>query len=464
MSKKVKWIIGILVILVVLLVVLKKSGVIGKEEGLKVSVEKVGQRDIVETVNASGKVYPEIEVKVSSDISGEIVELTVQEGDSVRRGQVIAKIYADIYNSTRDEAAARVNQQLALVQNAKAQMGGLKAAMDQAKYAYDRQKQLLNQKVISRAEFEQAESAYLSAKANYDAAQQSIRSNEASVSSAQAALSRANKDLGRTTIVAPMDGVVSLLAVKKGERVVGTAQMAGTEMMRVADMNTIEVRVDVSENDIPKVNLGDSANVEVDAYTNRKFKGVVTQIASSTTSAASSTGAVASNEATNYKVHIRLLPSSYEDLIDPSKPKKFPFRPGMSASADIITNKIPNALAVPINAVSVKEKGKDEAPDVQKAKTENGNEESGSANGKGSAEEAPSTDQEEVVFVLQADNSVKKVVVKTGVQDINYIQILSGIKAGETVVNGPYSTVNKVLKNGTKVKVVEKENLFEKKD
>ncbi|MGV3765493.1 MAG: efflux RND transporter periplasmic adaptor subunit [Chitinophagaceae bacterium] len=451
MNKKLRWIIIIIVALIVLLIVLKKAGVLGKDEGTKVSAEKAAPRTIIESVNASGKVYPEIEVKVSPDISGEITELTVQEGDSVRKGQVLARIYADIYTTQRDQAAANVTQQLASVQNAKAQLAGQKAAMEQAKAAYDRQKTLLDQKVISRSEFETAQSAYLSAEATYNAALQGIRSSEASVLNAQAQLSGADKNLGRTTIVAPMDGVVSLLAVKKGERVVGTAQMAGTEMMRIADMNTIEVQVDVSENDIPKVHLGDSAIVEVDAYTNRKFKGIVTQIASSTTTA---TSTASTNEVTNYKVHVRLLPETYKDLMDPSRPKSFPFRPGMSASADIQTKRIDNVLSVPINAVTTREKGSDKPS--EKKKEENSEEQ-------GNADMVVSDDPDEVVFVRQADNTVKKIVVKTGIQDINYIQVTSGLKGGEEVITGPYSTVSKTLRDGMKVNVVPKDKLFEVK-
>lgn len=457
MNKKLLWTIIILGILIVTLVGLKKAGVLGKDEGTKVSAEKAQTRTIIETVNASGKVYPEIEVKVSPDISGEITELTVQEGDSVRKGQVLARIYADIYNSQRDQAAAMVNQQIAGVDNSQAQLAGLKANLDQTRAAYNRQKTLHEQKVISRSEFETAESAFRSAEANYNAAQQGIRSNQASVTSAKAALERANKDVSRATITAPMDGVVSLLAVKKGERVVGTAQMAGTEMMRIADMNVIEVQVDVSENDIPKVNLGDSAIVEIDAYNNRKFKGLVTQIASSTTSA---TSAATTNDVTNYKVHIRLLPETYKDLYAAGKPKRFPFRPGMSASADIQTKRIDNVLSVPVNAVTTREKGSDK-PLSQKKNTDQ------SANNEQDQEKAggttPDNDLDEVVYVLQADKTVKKVLVKTGIQDITYIQITSGLKAGDEVITGPYSTVSKTLKDGLKVNVVPKDKLFETK-
>ena len=396
------WVIISLVLLIILLIVLKKTGVIGKEEGTKVTTEKVVKRTIIETVNASGKVYPEIEVKVSSDVSGEIVQLNIDEGDSVKKGQVLARIYADIYGSQRDQAAAGVTLQQAQVMNSQAQLNALLATLDQAKVTYDRQKKLLDDKVISRAEFEQADQTVKTATANYNAALAGIKGNQASVQSARAQLARANKDVSRATIVAPMDGVVSLLAVKKGERVVGTAQMAGTEMLRVADMKLIEVRVNVGENDIPKVHLGDSALVEVDAYNNRKFKGLVTKIASSSTGAAQSTQSANSTEVTNYEVHIRLLPESYSDLFDPGKPKSFPFRPGMNASADIQTKTHANVLAVPINAVTTRDKNSDA---VKKKTEKDAKEPSSEMPGSTNAE-----DIEEVVFVLNTvDNTVRKV-------------------------------------------------------
>ncbi|HEY0680526.1 MAG TPA: efflux RND transporter periplasmic adaptor subunit [Chitinophagaceae bacterium] len=459
MSKKMRWIVFSLLGIVVLLVVLKVSGAFGKEEGISVTTEKVSKRTIIETVTSSGKVYPEIEVKVSPDISGEIVELTVQEGDSVKRGEVLARIYADIYSTQRDQAAAAVNQQQAMVENSAAQLEALRATLDQAKNTYDRQKKLLNDKVISASEFETAESAYRSAQANYNAALQGIRSGQAGVQGARAQLQRANKDVGRATIVAPMDGVVSLLAVKKGERVVGTAQMAGTEMMRIADMSRIEVRVDVGENDVPKVHLGDSAIVEVDAYNTRKFKGIVTQIASSSKGTATQTATA--NDVTNYEVRIRLLPESYKDLMDPSRPKSFPFRPGMNASADIQTKRHENVIAVPINAVTTREKGSDKAVNSEKSsfdkKPEEENEDAQTEN------TSRSDDLDEVVYIMGADSKVKKVVVKTDIQDINHIEVTSGLKVGDEIVTGPYSTVSKTLKDGTKVKITTKDKLFEKK-
>ncbi len=459
MKKKLLWIIISLVVVIITLVALKAGGALGKEEGLKVSSEKVSRRTIIETVTASGKIFPEIEVKVSPDISGEIVELMVQEGDSVKKGQLLARIYADIYSTEKDQAAALVAQQQANVDNSSAQLEALKSTMNQAQNTYNRQKKLLDDKVISQAEFEQAEVAFRTSQANYNAALQSIRSGQAGVQSAQANLTRANKDLGRTTIVAPMNGVISLLSVKKGERVAGNSFNVGTEMMRVADMSVMEVRVDVGENDVPKVHLGDSALVEVDAYNNRKFKGIVTQIASSN-KGAGTTQAALTNDVTNYEVRIRLLQSSYKDLIDPTKPKNFPFRPGMNASADIQTKRHENVLSVPINAVTTREKGSDKAVNSEKSSFDKKEE---NTDGDQSESKNSSSDLEEVVFVLQTDSKVKKIIVKTDIQDINHIEVINGLKEGDEIIVGPYSTVSKTLKDGTKVKVVPKDQLFDKK-
>jgi len=450
MNKKLLWIIIALVVLIVALIGLKKAGVIGKEEGIKVTSEKAALRTIIETVNASGKVYPEIEVKVSPDISGEIVELNVNEGDSVRKGQVLARIYADIYLTQRDQVAAGVNQSKAQLSNSTASLAGLKAALDNLKNTYERQKKLYNEKVVSRAEFETSEQNYLTAQANYNAAREGLKSSEASIQSAQAQLQKADKDLSRTVIVSPMNGMISLMNVKKGERVAGNSFNVGTEMMRVADMRSIEVRVDVGENDIPKVKLGDTAVVEVDAYTNRKFKGLVYKIANPSTSGLTTSNSSA--EVTNYKVHIRLLPESYKDLV--AAGKGFPFRPGMSASADIQTRTKQNVLSVALNAVTTRDKNGDAAPGDKKD-DKKPQEETKSA----SADDGI----EEVVFVLQKDNKVKKVKVKTAIQDLNYIEILEGLKAGDEVITGPYSIVSKTLKDGNLVTVVPKDKLFEEK-
>jgi HlyD family secretion protein len=458
MSKTVKWILFGLVGVIVLLVVFKMLAG-NKETGLKVSTEKVSRRTITETVNASGKVYPEVEVKISPDISGEVVELNVEEGDSVKQGQVLARIFADIYALQRDEAASRVNQSAASVENSKAALDALQASLDQAKQAYDRNKKLFDDKVISRAEFEGYETTYKSAQANYNAAKQNIRGLQAGVQTAQTGLSSANKNLGRTTLVAPMSGVISSLSIKKGERVAGNSFSIGTEMMRVADMSVLEVRVDVGENDVVKVHLGDSADVEVDAYNNRKFKGVVTQIASSTKSGTGA-AALASTDVTQYEVRIRLDKNSYSDLIDPAKPKSFPFRPGMNASADIKTKRRDNVLAVPINSVTTRVIGSDKTIADQKKEEEK------KKRVEGDADEtvAVNADElEELVFVVQKDGKVKRVKVRTDIQDINYIEIKEGLAEGDEVVTGPFNAISKTLKDGTEVKVVPKDKLFEGK-
>lgn len=454
MKKKTIWIIVGAVVLIGLLIGLKKGGVIGGNDATKVAVESADNRTIIETVNASGKIYPEIEVKISSDVSGEITELNIEEGDSVKRGQVLARVFADIYNIQQQQAAAQVNQQQYQVANSQAQLAALKSTMEQTEAQYNRQRQLLEGKVISRQEFEVAENNYLTARANYNAALKGIDAARAGVSSARANLQRASKDLSRTTLTAPMDGVVSLLNVKQGERVVGTAQMAGTEMMRVADMSRMEVRVDVTENDIPKVHIGDSALVSVDAYLGRKFNGVVYQIASSNTGAATANvnAATTSTDVTNYKVYIRLLPESYADLIDPDRPKAFPFRPGMTASADIQTRVKRDILSVPINAVTTRDRD-DKAVDTPTAEDR----ESETAQNSSIDE-----DKQIVVFVLdKATNKVKKVPVTTGIQDTRYIEILSGLTKGQEVVSEPYNVIFRTLKNDMEVQVVPRDKIFE---
>jgi HlyD family secretion protein len=455
MNKTLKWILIVLVIVIGIFVIIKISG--GNDKQTKVSTEKAAKRTIIETVTASGNIYPEVEVKISPDISGEVTELNVEEGDSVKKGKVLARVFADIYALQRDQAASQVSQSQATVANSNAALEALKASLDQAKQSYDRNKALYDQQVISKSEFEQFETTYRSAQANYNAAKENIRSLQASVQASQTGLTKANKDLSRTTLTAPMDGVISSLKIKKGERVAGNSFNVGTEMMTVADMSVLEVRVDVGENDIVKINIGDSADVEVDAYNNRKFKGRVTQIASSTKTSAAS--AATSNEVTNYEVRIRLEKESYKDLIDPSKPKKFPFRPGMNASADIKTKRHDDVLAIPIMAVNARVKGSDKSLADKKKEEQRNKPEDNNAD---DSQAFAGDELEEVVFVLQKDALVKKVVVKSGIQDINYIEILGGLKEGEEVITGPYDAISQTLKDGMKVKVVPKEDLFKK--
>ena len=450
MTKKSKWVLISVVALLALLFVMSKMGVFGKKEAVKVTAEKVQNRTIIEVVNASGKVYPEVEVKITPDISGEITQLTVQEGDTVKKGQLLARIYADIYSIQRDQASFGVNQSKAQVENSKAGLEALKAQLDQAQRNFDMQQKLFADKVISKSEFNVAESNLKTAKANYNAASQGVKGAAASVQSAVATLNRANKDLGRTSIVAPMDGVVSLLNVKKGEKVAGNSFNVGTEILRIANMDKIEVRVDVGENDIPKVKLGDSALVNIDAYSDRKFKGVVTQIASSNNGASSQNSLTsAGNDVTQYKVYIRLLKDSYKDLLGKNS---FPFRPGMSANADIQTNTQTNVLSVPINAVTTRERAGMKKQEVEDKDESVQNETTSSIE-----------DLDVVVFILDKNGSVRKQKVTTGIQDINYIQIKSGLQLGQEVITGPYDVVSKTLSDSSTVKQVEKKELFEEK-
>ncbi len=473
MSKKLKWILIGLAALIVVMIIAKKSG---KEEGVEVATEKVQRKTIVEVVNAPGKIYPELEVRISPDISGVVTELNVQEGDTVKKGQILARIDAEQYNIQKGQAAsgvaqtqaqvaqtqAQVAQTQAQLRNSQAALESLGAQLDQAQQNFNRLKQLFDDKVISQSELDVATTSLRSAKANYNAALQGINGGQASVKggqanvqsaiasvqASQASLQRANKDLRRTIITAPRDGVVSLLNVKKGESVAGNSFNVGTEILRIADMNSIEIRVDVPENDIPKIHLGDSADVNVDAYMNKKFKGVVYQIASSQNGAVSQNAINSANDVTNYKVYIRLIPQSYMELITPGS---FPFRPGMTASADIKTKIHNNAFAVPINAVTTRDKNEkgDKGAKVKKDEAALVTEED---------------DMEVVVFTLQKDGRVKKVKVKTGIQDTKYIEILEGIKDNDEVIAEPYNTIYRTLKDSMKVKVVKKEDLFKVKN
>lgn len=442
MSKTVKWILIAAGVLTVALIAMSKMGVFGKEEGMKVTAEQAKLRNIIEVVNASGKIYPVVEVKVTPEISGTVTGLQVKEGDTVKRGQVLARIYAEQYQIQRNQAASGVAQSQAQVGNAQAQLGSLQAQLDQARKAFDMQKKLYDEKVISLAEFNTAEANYKAARANYNAGAASIRSSQASVASARAGLARANTDVARTTITAPMDGVVSLLNIKDGEGVAGNAFNVGTEILRIADMDQIEVRVDVGENDIPKVKIGDSAIVSVDAYSDRKFRGQVTQIASSNVGASTSslTAAAGSNDVAQYKVYIRLFKESYNDLLGKGS---FPFRPGMNAYADIQTKHANNVTSVPVNAVTTREK-----PDSIRDKISSTN---------------PMDELDIIVFVKDSAGTAQPRVVKTGIQDINNIEIVSGLEPGTEVITGPYDIVNKTLKKGTKVKVVPKADLYEAK-
>ncbi|WP_276134040.1 efflux RND transporter periplasmic adaptor subunit [Polluticoccus soli] len=443
MKKKTLWWIigGFVALLVILIIVGKTKG----DSGTKVAVEKVALHTITETVTASGKIYPETEVKISPEVSGEIIELTVKEGDSVIKGQLLVRINPNIYGSVVSQAEAQVEETRARVSNAREMAAQSKAQFAQAQANYTRNKKLYADKVISAMEFEQAEAQYLGAKASYDAAQANISGGQYSVQGASAGLSQARENLRRTTIFAPTSGIISQLNVKLGERVVGTAQMAGTDMLTIADMGRIEVRVDVSETDIAKVKIGDTTMIEADAYRNRKFKGVVSKISVSSKGLGSAAAQMSTDQVTNYTVHILIISNTYSDLETNLNYGEFVFKPGMSASVEIQTRQEPNILSVPVNAVTTRD-----WPDSVKKANE----------AKGIKEEI-----RQVVFVYDA--KTKKVVtrdVQTGIQDNQYIQIISGLKAGDEVVIAPYGAIARTLKDKSNVAITKKEKLFESKD
>lgn len=454
-TKKKKWWLWSLIVIVLGLLVYaiiegKKGG-----KGISVTVEKAALRDIKETVTASGRIYPEKEVKISSDVSGEVIGLYVKEGDTVKAGQLLAKINPDTYLPTIKRAQASVssskaqeNTALAQITGAEAQVKQVQAQVDLAQKTNDRNKQLFEDGVISKADMESSQAnlrglqANLnSAKANLKQARSNAQASLYGTASAQASLKETQTSLNKTMIYAPVDGIVSKLNIEKGERVLGTIQMSGTEIMTIANLSAIEVQVEVSENDIVRVNKGNPATIEVDAYYGEKFTGVVTEIANSASSL-SSTGASATlntGQVTNFIVKIRMDYDSYKSKIVANKP--FPFRPGMSASVEINTTSVKDAVSVPIQCVTTREK-----KDTMNTDT------------------AFSDDKiMEVVFVKSAD-TVKQVQVKTGIQDDKYIQVLSGLNAGDEVVTGPYSTVSRTLKSGDAITVETKQKNFKPKD
>ncbi|MBS1773888.1 MAG: efflux RND transporter periplasmic adaptor subunit [Bacteroidetes bacterium] len=441
MKKKTLWwiIIGGVALLIILILIGKANS----NDGTKVAIEKVAPHTVIETVTATGKIYPETEVKISPEVSGEIIELPIQEGDSVHKGELLVHINPAIYSSLVKQAEANVEETRARATNSGQMVQQAKANFEQAQANYDRNKKLYNDKVISAMEFEQAQASYLSAKASYEASKANAAGGTYGVRAADAGLSQSRENLRKTTIMAPRSGVVSALNVKLGERVVGTAQMAGTEMLTIADMSRIEVRVDVSETDIAKVKIGDTTIIEADAYRDRKFTGIVSKVGLSSKSGQSQ---VSTDQVTNYTVHILILPSSYADLTAKLEKGAFVFKPGMSASVEIQTRRAANILSVPVNAVTTREY----ADSVKKKMKET----SGTEN----------NDIRQVVFVYNAKE--KKVYlrdVKTGIQDNQYIEITSGLKEGEEVVIAPYGAIARTLKDKSLVTITDKEKLFESK-
>ena len=409
-----------------------------KPKGEEVTIEEVSKRTIKETVSASGRIFPEVEVKISSDVSGEIVKLLVEEGDSVVTGQILAKIDPEAYVSAVERGRASLDNQKAQVaisksqkQNNIAQKEQIIASLENATQVHARNTKLKDEGVISEVEFQQSLSNLRALEANIKAAEAGIASSEESINAAQfqvksseAALKELTTNLNRTTIRAPQSGIISSLSVEQGERVVGTIQMTGTEMMRIANLNTMEVQVEVSENDILKVAVGDSVNVEVDAYVDKIFKGVVSEIANSAANTnTAGTTSLNTDQVTNFIVKARIDRGSYSSMSGPNS--KYPFRPGMSASVDIFTNSAEDVLSIPIQAVTVRE---DDKKKIQ-----------------------------EVVFVYEADTA-RMIPVATGIQDDDYIQVLSGLDLGQVIVSGPYTAVSKTIEEGSELREKEEED------
>jgi len=436
-------------VLILFSIIAKKAGWIGKEVGFEVNTQKVELKTITETVSASGKIQPEVEVKISPDVSGEIVDLFVKEGQEVKKGEVLCKINPILYISNKERTEASVNTTKANLANSKARLVQSKAVFVNAELTFNRNKKLFDQGAISEAEFENSKSQYESAKADVEAAAQTVSASDFNIKNAVASLEEANNNLDRTIIRSPVDGKVSKLNVEKGERVVGTSQMAGTELLRIANLNEMEVVVDVNENDIVKIHLNDTTLIEVDAYLGQKFKGIVTSIANS-----ANTNGTSADQITNFEVKIRILRDSYSHLLNNKQDNNSPFRPGMTATVDIQTKTIKNVLAVPIEAVTLRTDTTSENKTNKKNKKEVDEEEKD----KNNKEEAI-----ELVFVFDNGKSLIKPV-KTGIQDNNFIQILSGISKGDEVIVGPYKTVSKLLKNRSLVKVVQEEELNKEKD
>ncbi len=439
------------VVLIILLAVGKKTGCIGKSNAINVATEKVIRRNIVETVSASGKIQPEVEVKLSPDVSGEVVELLVKEGDKVSKGDLLAKIKPDIYESNYEQMQAALNSQKASEANAKARLAQVKSQFINARVTYERNETLFKQKVISQAEFDAAKTTFDVAQEEVTAAEELYKAAQYNVQSTNATVKEARENLAKTNIYAPVDGTISKLNIELGERVVGTTQFAGTEIMRIANLNEMEVSVEVNENDIVRVSLADTAIIEVDAYQNRKFKGIVTEIANS----AESTGAITVDQVTNFTVKIRILRESYLDLIRPDHPNLSPFRPGMSATVDIQTETVNHVLSLPIQAVTTREDTSGRVFNGGKPAEEENNDESGEQKKK----EDHLTKQQEYVF-LYADGKAKMVKVTSGIQDNMYIQIVGGLKENDEVITSPYTAITKTLKDNATVKKVDKKELF----
>jgi len=439
-------------VLIALLIVAKLTGLIGGEKIEKVTLEKAENRKVIETVTASGKVQPETEVKLSSEVSGEVVELLVKEGDVVKKGQLLFKVRPDILKSGYDRASASYNSQKASVGSAEQLLKQSEGTFANESAIYKRNVELFKKKVISVAEFDAAKAAFSTAKTNLESAKQSLIAAKFNLETSGANVQEASANLAKATTFAPVDGVISKLSVELGDRILGTAQFAGTEIMRISNLNSMEVNVDVNENDINRVNVGDSATIEVDAFADKKFKGVVTEIASSSKDIGTTTTTV--DQVTNFVVKVRIAADSYFGVKGGAKDLPSPFRPGLSATVDIESSSV-NDLSVPIQAVFTKSKADTD--------TKQGDAKSTDANADKQKSKLSDKTIKQYVYTY-TNGTIKQVEVTTGIQNDQFIQIKSGLKAGTEVVSGPYSAIQNRLKDGMKVEKTTKDQLFAKDD
>jgi len=452
------YIIGGVIVLILFLVLGKSMGWIGKSKDLEVEFAKAKRVNIVEKVSASGTVQPVIEVKLAPEVSGEIIELTVEDGDSVKLGQTLIKIRPDTWLSQLERSEAGLSQQKANLESSKANLSRSEAQFTRSELDYKRQEKLWKEKVISEMDWQLAKQNYEVGKNDLSSAKQSVEAARFIVNSTEASVRESRENVRKTAVVAPLKGIVSKLSVKQGERVVGTATMTGTEMLRIADLNKMEVRVNVNENDIVRVHLNDSVNIDVDAYQNisKQFKGLVTNIANTAKEKLSA------DAITEFEVRIIILRSSYEDLI--KKGNKYPFRPGMTASVEVLTNRKQNILSVPLASVTTRNPVTKE---VTPTTSNNGGGGPGGNNNNNRAEDPnkkTAVVKDKIVVFVNEKGKAKMVEVKTGISDYDNIEILSGVTEGQEVVTGPFLAVSKRLKDGDAIKAAEKKKEEAKKD
>lgn len=393
----------------------------GNRELPVVSTDTVQARDIVERVSASGKIQPEIEVKITAEVNGQIIDLPVKEGDVVEKGDLLVQLNPDIYEAALLRAEASLNSARSNLASARAQVAQGKANQFATAKAFERAQSLLASKVISQAEFDQNEASYLTANASLTSAEESVRSAEFAIRSGEASLQEARDNLSRTTLVAPQAGVVTALSKEVGESVQGNGFTAGEVIMNVSDLSTMEVNVEVNESDIVRIHMDDEAEIEVDAYLGETFSGRVTEIGNTALNAGMN--GFSMDQVTNFSVKIRLDRSSYTHLLEGDHDHATPFRPGMSATVDVLTAKADQVLSAPIQAVASR------ASDT---------------------EEGEGTETQLGVFLL-VDGEAKWTVVETGIQDTKFVEIQGEVDEDDVLITGPYEVVSRSLEDGESV-------------